>query len=127
MKKLDAYEKDILNSYKKGELKSTSPSKAKLAKFKAAATATKVYNRAIVVLDAEVFAVFPNSGAVNKALRFLMNVAKKASIKYTNEPIKAKLIRDFLPPSKALRFLKVSGRTGRSPQKQRAGKGKTLR
>ncbi len=40
MKKLDAFEKDLLSSYEKGELKSTSPSKAKLAKFKAAATAT---------------------------------------------------------------------------------------
>lgn len=40
MKKLDALEKDILTAYEKGELKSTSPSKAKLAKFKAAATAT---------------------------------------------------------------------------------------
>ncbi len=40
MKKLDAFEKDILEAYEKGELVSTSPSKAKLAKFKAAATAT---------------------------------------------------------------------------------------
>ncbi len=40
MKKLDAFEKDILTAYEKGELKSTSPSKTKLAKFKAAATAT---------------------------------------------------------------------------------------
>ena len=40
MKKLDTFEKDILAAYEKGELKSTSPSKAKLAKFKAAATAT---------------------------------------------------------------------------------------
>ena len=40
MKKIDAFEKDILAAYEKGELKSTSPSKAKLAKFKAAATAT---------------------------------------------------------------------------------------
>ena len=40
MKKIDAFEKDILVGYEKGELKSTSPSKAKLAKFKAAATAT---------------------------------------------------------------------------------------
>lgn len=40
MKKLDAIEQDILTSYEKGELKSTSPSKAKLAKFKAAASAT---------------------------------------------------------------------------------------
>jgi len=40
MKKLDAFEKEILNAYEKGELKSSSPSKAKLAKFKAAATAT---------------------------------------------------------------------------------------
>ena len=36
MKKLDAFEKDILDAYEKGELKSTAPSKAKLAKFKAA-------------------------------------------------------------------------------------------
>lgn len=40
MKKLDAFEKEILAAYEKGELKSTSPSKEKLAKFKAAATAT---------------------------------------------------------------------------------------
>ena len=40
MKKSDQLEKDILSAYEKGELKSTSPSKAKLAKFKAAATAT---------------------------------------------------------------------------------------
>lgn len=40
MKKIDAFEKEILGAYEKGELKSTSPSKAKLAKFKAAATAT---------------------------------------------------------------------------------------
>jgi hypothetical protein len=40
MKKPDAFEKEILDAYEKGELKSTSPSKATLAKFKAAATAT---------------------------------------------------------------------------------------
>lgn len=40
MKKLDAYEKEILTAYEKGELKSVSPSKAKLAKYKAAASAT---------------------------------------------------------------------------------------
>jgi predicted DNA binding CopG/RHH family protein len=40
MKKLDAFEKDILDAYEKGELQPTSPSKVKLAKFKAAATAT---------------------------------------------------------------------------------------
>lgn len=40
MKKLDTFEKDLLDAFEKGELKSTSPSKAKLAKFKAAASAT---------------------------------------------------------------------------------------
>jgi len=40
MKKLDKFEKEILGEYDKGALKSTAPSKAKLAKFKAAATAT---------------------------------------------------------------------------------------
>ena len=40
MKKTDQFEKDILAAYEKGELKSSSPSKSKLAKFKAAATAT---------------------------------------------------------------------------------------
>lgn len=40
MKKLDVFEEDILAAYEKGELKSISPSKAELAKFKAAATAT---------------------------------------------------------------------------------------
>jgi hypothetical protein len=36
MKKLDAFEQDILNTCEAGEFKSTSPSKADLAKFKAA-------------------------------------------------------------------------------------------
>lgn len=40
MTRLDEFEKDILAAYEKGELKSTSPSKTELAKFKAAATAT---------------------------------------------------------------------------------------
>ena len=40
MKKLDKFEKEILAEYDKGELKSTSPSKASLTKFKAAASAT---------------------------------------------------------------------------------------
>jgi predicted DNA binding CopG/RHH family protein len=40
MNKLDDFEKDILSAYENGELKSTSPSKAELAKFKAAASAT---------------------------------------------------------------------------------------
>ena len=33
----------------------------------------------VVVLDAEIAAVFPNSAAVNKALHSLVDVAKKAS------------------------------------------------
>src|SRR4030065_723083 len=40
MKKLDKFEKEILAEYDKGELKSISPSKARLTKFKAAASAT---------------------------------------------------------------------------------------
>ena len=40
MKKLDAYENEILSAYETGKLKSASPSKAELAKFKAAASAT---------------------------------------------------------------------------------------
>lgn len=40
MKKLDKFEKEILAKYDKGELTSTAPSKATLAKFKAAASAT---------------------------------------------------------------------------------------
>lgn len=47
MKKLDAFEQDILNTYEAGEFKSTSPSKADLAKFKAAASATFIKDRRI--------------------------------------------------------------------------------
>ncbi|WNV03246.1 antitoxin [Candidatus Methylospira mobilis] len=47
MKTLDAFEEDILVAYEKGELKSVSPSKANLAKFKAAATATFIKDRRI--------------------------------------------------------------------------------
>lgn len=47
MKKLDDFEADILAEYEKGELKSTSPKKRDLAKFKAAASATFVKDRRI--------------------------------------------------------------------------------
>jgi predicted DNA binding CopG/RHH family protein len=40
MNKLDEFEKDILAAYENDELKSTSPTKTGLAKFKVAATAT---------------------------------------------------------------------------------------
>jgi predicted DNA binding CopG/RHH family protein len=47
MKKLDPFEEGILSDYDKGALKSTSPSKNNLAKFKAAATATFIKDRRI--------------------------------------------------------------------------------
>ena len=47
MKKLDAFEKDLLEAYEAGELKSTSPTKRDLNKFKAAATATFIKDRRI--------------------------------------------------------------------------------
>lgn len=47
MKKLDPLEADVLSDYDKGTLKSTSPSKNRLAKFKAAATATFIKDRRI--------------------------------------------------------------------------------
>ena len=40
MNKLDDFEQEVLLAYKKGELKSISPSKVELTKFKAAASAT---------------------------------------------------------------------------------------
>jgi len=40
MKKADQFEKEMLTAYDEGELKSLSPSKASLTKFKAAARAT---------------------------------------------------------------------------------------
>ena len=47
MKKLDPFERDLLAAYEAGELKSTSPSKRDLNKFKAAATATFIKDRRI--------------------------------------------------------------------------------
>ena len=47
MKKLDAFEKDLLAAYEAGELKSTSPTKRDLNKFKAAATTTFIKDRRI--------------------------------------------------------------------------------
>lgn len=47
MKKLDQLEADVLSDYDKGALKSASPTKSKLAKFKAAATATFIKDRRI--------------------------------------------------------------------------------
>lgn len=47
MIKLDKYEQDILESYEKGEWVSTSPTKADLSKFRAAASATFIKDRRI--------------------------------------------------------------------------------
>ena len=47
MKKLDEYEEELLTAYEKGDLKTTSPSKTDLAKFKEAATATFIKDRRI--------------------------------------------------------------------------------
>lgn len=40
MKKLDAFESELLEDFEQGRLKTTSPTKADLSKYKAAATAT---------------------------------------------------------------------------------------
>jgi predicted DNA binding CopG/RHH family protein len=47
MTKLDEFEKDILSAYETGELKSIAPSKEKLARFKAAATATFIKEKRV--------------------------------------------------------------------------------
>ena len=47
MKKLDSFEEDVLSDYERGAFKTTSPSREKLAKFKAAATATFIKDRRI--------------------------------------------------------------------------------
>ena len=47
MKNLDPFEKDFLADYDAGALKSTSPTKTDLAKFKAAATATFLKDKRI--------------------------------------------------------------------------------
>lgn len=49
IKKLDAFEKEILSDYETGQLNSTSPSTTGLAKFKAAATATIIKDKRINV------------------------------------------------------------------------------
>lgn len=47
MEKMDDFEKEVLDAYEKGVLKSTSPKKSELAKFKAAATATFIKERRV--------------------------------------------------------------------------------
>lgn len=47
MKRLDRYERDILDAYEKGTLASARPSKAQLAAFREAARATFVKNRRV--------------------------------------------------------------------------------
>jgi predicted DNA binding CopG/RHH family protein len=47
MKKRDAFEEDILQAYERGELKSVSPSKARIDEFKAAARATFIKDRRV--------------------------------------------------------------------------------
>lgn len=47
MKKHDAFEKDILRAYDKGELRSVSPSKAQLSKYREVAQATFIKDRRV--------------------------------------------------------------------------------
>ncbi len=47
MKKLDSFEEEILTDYEKGDLQSVAPSKADLAKYKAAARATLIKDRRV--------------------------------------------------------------------------------
>ena len=47
MKRPDKFEQDMLNAYESGVLKSISPSKSALAKFKAAASATFLKERRV--------------------------------------------------------------------------------
>lgn len=47
MNKLDEFEQELLDAYEQGELVSTSPSKADLSKFKAAATATFIKDKRV--------------------------------------------------------------------------------
>jgi len=47
MKRPDKFEQDMLKAYELGELKSISPTKAALAKFKAAASATFIKERRV--------------------------------------------------------------------------------
>jgi predicted DNA binding CopG/RHH family protein len=47
MKKLDRYERGILNSYDKGDLLSVRPTKAQLGAFRVAARATFIKNRRV--------------------------------------------------------------------------------
>jgi predicted DNA binding CopG/RHH family protein len=47
MKRPDKFEQDMLNAYENGVLKSISPSKSQLAKFKAAASATFLKERRV--------------------------------------------------------------------------------
>ena len=49
MTKLDDLENAILASYENGELKSTSPTKTELAKFKAAASATFIKDKRVKI------------------------------------------------------------------------------
>jgi len=46
-KKLDAFEKDIIESYEKGDLRSTSHSKTEFEKYRSAARATFVKDRRV--------------------------------------------------------------------------------
>jgi predicted DNA binding CopG/RHH family protein len=47
MIKLDDFEQDLLTAYEQGELESTTPSNADLAKFKAAALATTIKDKRV--------------------------------------------------------------------------------
>jgi predicted DNA binding CopG/RHH family protein len=47
MKRLDKFEQDLLKAYESGAVKSISPSKSELAKFKAAASATFLKERRV--------------------------------------------------------------------------------
>ena len=69
MKKAKTPTDELRAEYKRSDF-----SKLERGKFYARVTA----NSNVVVLDAEVSAIFPNSASVNKALHSLVEIARKA-------------------------------------------------
>lgn len=70
MKKVKATSDELRDEYKRSDFKKLERGKY-YERVKASSN--------VVVLDADVAAVFPNSAAVNKALHSLVDVAQKAS------------------------------------------------
>lgn len=107
MKKLDAFEKDIVEAYESGVLRSTMPSKSELKAFREAARATSIKDRRV------------NIRLSSPDLRDLRARALEEGVPY--QTLIASVLHKFVAGRLVERPTRPTFRSGRPARKRAAG------